>query len=112
MSTTRIPVERRIGDRYVVRAELAGVDPVADLRVMYGGGGLRLDAVRDERGHPRGARTEFQYGTLFRIIPLPAGVQSRTLKARYANGVVEVSARMGAVEPNRWPMAVPVFVDT
>ena len=108
MSTTRIPVERRLcDDRYVVRAELPGVDP-RSLRVTYRGGELRLEAVREPTIRPLPIHSEFRYGTLFRVIPIPPGVKSRSLRARYANGILEVAGHMGAIEACGFPLTVPV----
>ena len=61
-------------DRYVVRAELTGIDPVEDMRITCIQGQLQLDVVRRDRRTDAG-RSEFRYGSFFRVLPLPAGVK-------------------------------------
>ena len=63
--------EHLAGGRYVVRAELPGVDPGKDIEVSVVKGILTVHAERHEemRGQHR---SEFRYGTFARHIPLPA----------------------------------------
>lgn len=87
------------GDQYVVRAELPGIDPVKDVRITFASGELRLDVSRRETTHPDKTRSEFHYGSFFRTIPLPAGVTEKTLTARYADGILEITATVGEITP-------------
>ncbi|WFE56697.1 Hsp20/alpha crystallin family protein [Micromonospora sp. WMMD712] len=86
------------GDRYVVRAELPGVDPAKDVRITLTGENLRLDVVRRE-SHADKVRTEFHYGSFSRLVPLPAGLKQETLRAAYADGILEITATVGEPEP-------------
>ena len=83
------------GNRYVVRAELPGIDPVEDLRIVCVQGQLQLDVVRRDRRTETG-RSEFRYGSFFRTIPLPAGVSEESITARYADGILEITAELDA----------------
>jgi HSP20 family protein len=104
----RIPVEEAIsGRRFVLRAELPGIDPDEDLRITCAAGELRLDVCREPAEH-EGWRSEFGYGRRVRVVALPPGVRSHTLAARYADGVLEVSAVVGPVEPGPRPFRVAV----
>lgn len=87
------------GDQYFVRAELPGIDPVKDVRITFADGELRLDVVRKETTHPDKTRSEFHYGSFFRIIPLPTGVMEKTITARYADGILEITAKVGEIKP-------------
>ncbi|MFJ8580868.1 Hsp20/alpha crystallin family protein [Micromonospora sp. NPDC093277] len=96
------------GDRYVVRAELPGIDPAKDVRITCTGESLRLDVVRRE-SHPDKAHSEFHYGTFSRLITLPAGVKEETIAARYANGILEITATVAATEPTA--REIPITVE-
>lgn len=95
------------GDRYVVRAELPGVDPEKDLRVSYDEGQLRLDVVRQEAQRDK-TRSEFHYGSFFRLISLPTGVKEDTIVARYADGILEITAKVGEPEPSAKEIPIKV----
>ncbi|MBO4208769.1 Hsp20/alpha crystallin family protein [Micromonospora echinofusca] len=100
--------EYREGDRYVVRAELPGVDPTKDVRITVTEGTLRLDVVRKE-SHADPGHSEFHYGTFSRVVPLPAGLREETLTARYTDGILEITATVG--ELPQTVREVPVTVD-
>lgn len=85
------------GDHYGIRAELPGIDPARDLRITYARGELRLDVARKETKTDKG-RSEFHYGSFFRVIPLPAGIKEETIVARYVDGILEITAAVGAAE--------------
>lgn len=85
--------EFREGDEMVVRAELPGVDPDTDIDVTVKDGALRIHARRvQESKHEDDTsyRSEFQYGSLTRALPLPAGATSADVKASYHDGILEV----------------------
>ncbi|SBT38539.1 Hsp20/alpha crystallin family protein [Micromonospora auratinigra] len=96
------------GDRYVVRAELPGLDPAKDVHITRTGDTLRLDVVRRE-SHQDKVHSEFHYGSFSRLIPLPAGVREETVKARYADGILEITATIGTTEPTA--REIPIVVE-
>ena len=84
--------------RYVVRAELPGVDPGKDVEVDVRGGSLTIRAERGEETKVR-HRSEFRYGSFERTVPLPRGGNEDDVKASYKNGVLEVSVGLGEAKP-------------
>ena len=94
-----IRIEERIEDeRYVLRAELPGIDPAKDVQLTFAHGELRLQVERQET-HTEKGRSEFHYGTLFRAVVLPPGAKPDTLAATYTDGILEVSALIGETGP-------------
>lgn len=83
------------GGRYVVRAELPGLDPAKDISVTLDGDMLIISAERQEEVKEE-HRTEFRYGSLTRSMRLPAPVSEADVQARYDNGILEVSVPMPA----------------
>jgi predicted unusual protein kinase regulating ubiquinone biosynthesis (AarF/ABC1/UbiB family)/HSP20 family molecular chaperone IbpA len=85
-------------DRYVIRAELPGLDPKNDIEVTVDG---RILTIRAERRQQDNGpyRSEFRYGSLARTVRLPAGVDPADVTARYDKGVLEVSVPVRAVKP-------------
>ena len=85
-------------DRYVIRAELPGLDPENDIEVTVEGRILTIRAER--RQQDKGPyRSEFRYGSLARAVRLPARVDAAAVTARYDKGVLQVSAPVREVEP-------------
>jgi HSP20 family protein len=85
-------------DRYVIRAELPGLDPERDIEVNVEGRTLTIHAERrQEDSGPY--RSEFRYGSLTRLVRLPARVDAKDVTARYENGVLEVSVPVREVKP-------------
>jgi HSP20 family protein len=87
--------EYRHGDTLLVRAELAGVDPVRDIEVTVADGVLRITAHRPE---PAGVderdfiRHEMRTGSLSRTLPLPDGVADVSeVSARYDAGILSIT---------------------
>jgi HSP20 family protein len=76
--------------RYVVRAEVPGVDPGKDVDVHVGNGMLTIRAERGEQTKGR-HRSEFRYGSFERTVRLPRGADQDDVDASYKNGVLEVS---------------------
>ena len=74
---------------YVVRAEIAGIDPEEDLEVTAGAGMLAISARRSGVVEDR-HRSEFRYGSFRRAIELPAGADSDDVTADYAQGILTV----------------------
>ena len=85
-------------DRYVIRAELPGLDPENDIEVTVDG---RILTIRAERRHQDNGpyRSEFRYGSLARVVTLPARVDAADVTARYGKGVLEVSVPIRVVKP-------------
>ena len=85
-------------DRYMVRAELPGLDPENDIEVTVDG---RLLTIRAERRQQANGpyRSEFRYGSLARAVRLPARVDAADVTARYDKGVLEVSVPVRVVRP-------------
>jgi HSP20 family protein len=84
------------GNRYVIRAELPGLDPENDIEVTVDG---RILTIRAERRQQDNVpyRSEFRYGSLAREVRLPARVDPGDVAARYGKGVLEVSVPVPAV---------------
>jgi predicted unusual protein kinase regulating ubiquinone biosynthesis (AarF/ABC1/UbiB family)/HSP20 family molecular chaperone IbpA len=85
-------------DRYVIRAELPGLDPDNDIEVTVDG---RILTIRAERRRQDNGpyRSEFRYGSLARAVRLPARVDAADVTARYDKGVLEVSVPVRAIKP-------------
>jgi predicted unusual protein kinase regulating ubiquinone biosynthesis (AarF/ABC1/UbiB family)/HSP20 family molecular chaperone IbpA len=77
-------------DRFVIRAEMPGLDPDNDIDVTVDG---RILTIRAERRQQDNGpyRSEFRYGSLARAVRLPARVDPADVTARYDKGVLEVS---------------------
>jgi HSP20 family protein len=85
-------------DRYVIRAELPGLDPEKDIEITVDGRTLTIQAERRQQiDEPH--RTEFRYGSLTRLVRLPARVDAHDITARYGKGILEVSFPMPEVKP-------------
>jgi predicted unusual protein kinase regulating ubiquinone biosynthesis (AarF/ABC1/UbiB family)/HSP20 family molecular chaperone IbpA len=85
-------------NRYVIRADLPGLDPAKDIEVSVDGRTLTIYAQRrqEDSGH---GRTEFRYGSVTRLVRLPARVDAADVTARYERGVLEVSVPAREVMP-------------
>ena len=92
-------VEEMVRDnRYVIRAELPGLDPEKDIEVTVEGRTLTIQAVRRQEDNGP-YRSEFRYGSLTRLFRLPARVDPKDVNARYEKGVLEVSVPEREVKP-------------
>jgi len=74
---------------YVVRAEIAGIDPEKDLEVTADAGYLTIRAHRSSAVEDK-HRSEFRYGSFSRAIELPAGADPDDITADYAKGILTV----------------------
>jgi HSP20 family protein len=99
-------VEEMVRDnRYVIRAELPGLDPEKDIEVTVEGRTLTIHAERrQEDSEPY--RSEFRYGSLTRQFRLPARVDAKDVAARYEKGVLEVSVPAREVRPEGVRIAI------
>ena len=92
-------LEEAIRDnRYVIRAELPGLDSENDIEVTVDGRTLTIRAERRQQDNEP-YRSEFRYGSLARLVRLPARVGAADVTARYDKGVLEVSVPVRAVKP-------------
>ena len=95
-------------DRYVLRAELPGMDPAKDIDVTVSGGVLTIRA--DRLDETEGAhRSEFRYGTFTRSLPLPANADEAHIRASYGSGILEVDVPLKEADDTR--RRVPVLAD-
>ncbi len=92
-------------DRYVLRADLAGMDPDKDIHVDVSDGVLTVTAERSEEKKD-GGRSEFFYGTMRRSVTLPAGADPSAVRASYHNGILEVSVPIKSGGPAKTTVAV------
>jgi HSP20 family protein len=74
---------------YVVRAELAGIDPEKDLEVSVGTNYLTIHAARSSQVEGK-HRSEFRYGSFSRTVGLPHGTDPDDVTAEYANGILTI----------------------
>jgi HSP20 family molecular chaperone IbpA len=91
-----IRVEEYTADgRYIVKAELAGLNPAKEAEVTVGAGYLTIRAERhDTVEGPH--RSEFRYGVFSRTLSLPADANPDDVTADYADGILTVT--VGAQE--------------
>jgi HSP20 family protein len=106
MAAKTFRVEEEAQDNcYVIRAELPGLNPDKDIEVTVEG---RTLTIRAERRHEDSGpyRSEFRYGSLTRLVRLPARVDAKDVTARYEKGVLEVSVpvREAKAEGSRVPI--------
>ncbi|GAA2883325.1 alpha-crystallin HspX [Streptosporangium fragile] len=80
-------------DRYVLRAELPGIDPEKDVEITVSHGVLTVRAERREEQRDQ-RRTEFRYGSFTRSLTLPPGVDENDIKATYDKGVLEITIKL------------------
>lgn len=84
-------------DRYVVRAELPGIDPDRNLEITVHDGVLTIAAERTEQTRDKN-HSEFRYGSFTRSVRLPEVVREDTIGARYADGILTLTAELGEVK--------------
>lgn len=76
--------------RYVVRAEIPGVDPDKDVEVSVEDRQLTIKAQRSEQ-HQNNGRSEFTYGSFSRSVSLPQGADADSIEATCSKGILTVS---------------------
>jgi HSP20 family molecular chaperone IbpA len=97
--------DRQEEDRYVVRAEIPGIDPDKDVEITVSDGVLTIAAERREEVSEKG-RSEFHYGSFMRQVSLPAGAVEDKLAARYQDGILEITVPIEAIQAE--PRTIPV----
>lgn len=88
--------ECRTPQRYVLRAQLPGLDPTRDVDLRCHHGLLRLRARRERSADA--TRTEFDCGTATRTVVLPAGALVEQITVRYAGGILEIVVPLAPLE--------------
>lgn len=93
----------------VIRAEIPGVDPDADIDISVEDQRLAIHAERTSRTEDDtdGYRSEFHYGSLSRVVGLPEGAKVDEIEADYADGILEVRIPI-AEEETRPTKKVPI----
>jgi HSP20 family molecular chaperone IbpA len=81
-------------DRYVLKAELPGIDPDKDLEITVSEGVLSIRAERHET-RKEDSRSEFRYGSFARTVVLPANAKEDTISASYGDGILEITVGLG-----------------
>ncbi|MGB6453120.1 MAG: Hsp20/alpha crystallin family protein [Streptosporangiaceae bacterium] len=76
--------------KYMIRAELPGVDAEADVKVTVDSGMLTIRAERREESK-QDRHSEFKYGSMTRSIALPEGADPDKITATYDKGILEVT---------------------
>lgn len=82
-------------NKYLVRAELPGIDPNKDVEIIVRDGMLTIKAERETR-EESDARSEFAYGSFVRTMTLPAGYIEDEVKATYEQGILTVTVPLAA----------------
>jgi HSP20 family molecular chaperone IbpA len=100
-----IRIEDRVDDdRYVIKAELPGIDP-EKVKVTVTDGMLSIEAERQDEVHDNGS-SEFRYGSFMRSVTLPDGADQDHMVATYENGILEVVVPLS--ESKHEPRTIPV----
>jgi HSP20 family molecular chaperone IbpA len=81
--------------RYVVRAEIPGIDPEKDAEVTLSRGVLTIRAERHKNTDGK-RRSEFRYGPFSRHVMLPESADEADIEASYDKGILEVSVALKA----------------
>jgi HSP20 family protein len=81
------------GTTEVIRADAPGIDPGRDVELTVADNMLSLrverrDETKDKAGD--GFRSEFHYGAMSRVMPLPEGAKADDINATYSDGVLEI----------------------
>lgn len=101
-----VPVEDFVEDgKYVVRAELPGIDPEKDVTVTLDDDLLIIKGERREEKRDKNRR-EMRYGSFTRTVRIPAGARPEQIEATYNDGILEVRAPVTGQEAAPRPIAV------
>ena len=93
---------------YVIRAEIAGIDPEKELEISVGAGYLSIRAERSS--HVEGKhRSEFRYGSFSRTLELPPGADADSVTAGYSHGILTIKVAIKG-ERQETVKAIPVTV--
>ena len=100
-------------NRLITKIDLPGLEK-EDVKVEIVEGGLAISGERRSEAEEKKEnfyRCEREYGSFYRTIPLPEGVTADDVKARFANGVLEVSVAL-PVKTAAKPQAIAIEGDT
>ena len=101
-----IPIEEyRENGKYVVRADIPGIDPDKDVTVAIDDGYLVIHGERRHEEHDD-HRSELRFGSFSRRLPLPKGCTDEDVTASYASGVLTVSLPEDGEAPEPTPIPV------
>ena len=92
--------------KYVLRAELPGMNPEEDIHIQVQGNELSIAAERTMEKHDK-ERSEFSYGKFARTVRLPGGAVPGEISAAYEAGILEVTVPV-KVEPDTRQIEVKV----
>ncbi|ASL15157.1 Hsp20/alpha crystallin family protein [Mycobacterium intracellulare] len=84
--------------RYVVRAEMPGIDLAKDVDIVVRDGQLTIKAERSEKKDFDG-RSEFSYGSYVRSVSLTPGADEGSIEATYDKGILTVSVAISDPTP-------------
>ncbi|GAA3239256.1 Hsp20/alpha crystallin family protein [Actinocorallia longicatena] len=79
--------------RFVVRADLPGLDPARDIDLSVERGHLEIRAVRRVPLHERG-HAGISYGLFRRVLRLPEGADGASLETDYTDGVLRLAFKL------------------
>jgi HSP20 family protein len=96
--------------RYIVRAELPGVDPEKDVEVTVGKGILTIKAERREEETDK-HHSEFRYGTFSRSVTLPTSADEEKVEAVYDKGILEVTVPLADNGDDKSGRKVPIMLN-
>lgn len=105
-----VPIEEfERNNEYVIRAEVPGIDAHRDVELSVSHQQLQLIIHREHHeksSDARHFRTEFQYGSFTRLIPLPKTASEKDVKANYRDGILEIRIKMNGTtaEATRIPV--------
>lgn len=96
----RIRVEEEADEGVLhVRAEVPGIDPDKDVEITVTDGSLhiRVERRQEAKSEAEGRfRSEFRYGSFYRSLPLPKGVDAGQVNATYKDGILQVDVPLPA----------------
>lgn len=83
----------RENDTLVLRADIPGIKP-DEVKIEIEDDVLTVSGAHEERTEEKGehfVRRERRYGSFYRSMPLPPGVEAKKIKAKTHDGVLEVT---------------------
>jgi HSP20 family protein len=89
--------------KLVVQADLPGIKK-DDVKVEITDHQLTIEGERKDEREEKGAgfyRSERSYGSFYRSIPLPEGVNTENARAEFKNGVLEISMESPQLESSK-----------